>query len=81
MSAAFGLSHAGPMRTELAEAERRGLSEDERVLLWRTEALERVGFAPHVATVLASRRDVDLHAALELVSNGCSHTTAVRILL
>ncbi len=57
------------------------LTENERVALWRAEKLECVGYSPGAASALAIRRDVDLHRALELVKNGCSHATALRILL
>lgn len=57
------------------------LSEDERVLLWRVDMLERAGYDEEAAVALALRRDVDLHQALALVERGCPHHTAVRILL
>jgi hypothetical protein len=57
------------------------LSEGERVLLWRAEELERAGYSAAAASALAARRDVDLHAALALPKRGCSHSTALRILL
>ena len=57
------------------------MTEDERVAVWRAETLERCGYSPAAASALAIRRDVDLHRALQLVKNGCSHTTALRILL
>lgn len=71
----------GQVRPTLTETESRRLGEDERVVLWRAEALERVGYSRVAAAALAARRDVDLHLALDLVSNGCTHETAVRILL
>ena len=55
--------------------------EDEQVLEWRFEELNRAGFPDHVALELAMTKDVDLHAAVELVSRGCPPTTAARILL
>ncbi len=66
---------------QLVGTEIRRLSEDERVLLWRAEELERVGYSPAAAGALAAARDVDLHVALALPKNGCSHSTALRILL
>ena len=70
------------MKTQqLVDTEIRRLSEDERVLLWRAEELERGGYSPAAAGALAARRDVDLHMALELPRKGCSHNTALRILL
>ena len=55
-------------------------SEDERVFLWRVEALERAGLQPDAALELAARRDVDLHAAAGLLRSGCPSETALRIL-
>ncbi len=68
------------VRVEVVEQEL-ALSEDERVLLWRVDALERAGYDEEAAVALALRRDVDLHWAIELVARGCPHATAVRILL
>ncbi len=56
-------------------------TEEDRVLLWRTEWLERAGYSRFAARTIAARRDVDLHLALALPRNGCSHNTALRILL
>ena len=57
------------------------LTEEERVILWRVSVLERAGYDDESSTALALRRDVDLHVAVEIVSHGCPHETAVRILL
>jgi len=75
------VSDARCVRTTLTETESRRLGEDERVVLWRAEALERVGYSSVAAAALAARRDIDLHVALDLVTKGCEHETAVRILL
>ena len=56
-------------------------SELERVERWRAEALERIGYDASSAALLASRHDVDLHRAIELVEQGCSPEIALRILL
>lgn len=56
-------------------------TEIDRVERWRTEALERVGFDPDAAALLAARHDVDLHLAIELVERGCSLPVALQILL
>ncbi len=48
---------------------------------WRSEALEKVGYDPDSAAMLAVRHDVDLHRAIELVEHGCPPETALRILL
>jgi hypothetical protein len=57
------------------------MSEEERIVLWRAEELQRAGFRPVVADALAAHKDVDLHVALNLVKSGCPHDTAIRILL
>jgi hypothetical protein len=56
-------------------------TELERVEQWRAEALERVGYSPDAAAILAARHDVDLHLALDLVEQGCPPEIAVQILL
>lgn len=56
-------------------------TEDERVLSWRREWLERVGYCRSSALTIAARRDIDLHLALTLARAGCPHDTALRILL
>jgi len=57
------------------------LSEDERVLLGRVDALERAGYAEEAAVAVALRRDIDLHRAVDLLARGCPQATALRILL
>lgn len=52
-----------------------------QVRRWRFDRLVEVGYEEQAASQLASRRDVDLHAAIELVVRGCPPATAVRILL
>jgi len=56
-------------------------SEIERIERWRAGELERAGFEPEAAKVLAARMDVDLHDALDLVAAGCDPELALRILL
>ena len=56
-------------------------TEAQRVERWRAEGLERAGFAPDTAHILASRTDVDLHAAVELIERGCPPDIAAEILL
>jgi hypothetical protein len=56
-------------------------AEAERVLLWREEELERVGYERSMARELAERTYVDLHFAMDLLRRGCSPETAVRILV
>jgi hypothetical protein len=56
-------------------------TELERVERWRADELMRAGFDPASAIALASRLDIDLHQATELVDRGCSPELALQILL
>jgi hypothetical protein len=56
-------------------------TEAERIARWRTEELERAGYAPGAAAELGARFDVDLHLAVDLLQRGCPAETALRILL
>ncbi len=50
------------------------------IVEWRRHQLVAAGFAPHLAAELAESRDIDLHAALQLVDQGCPPELAARIL-
>jgi hypothetical protein len=52
-----------------------------RVLVWRFKQLCRSGFELELATTIAARMDVDLHAAIDLVEQGCPPDVAGRIVL
>ena len=56
-------------------------TEVELVEQWRHEALERAGYDPEAAVVLAASHDVDLHRAVGLLERGCSQELALQILL
>jgi hypothetical protein len=56
-------------------------SEQARIERWRAEELERAGYEPSAASLLAGRGDVDLHFAIDLLRNGCAPELALRILL
>jgi hypothetical protein len=56
-------------------------AENERVEQWRAEELERAGYEPATAAMLAIRTDIDLHHATYLVQHGCPPELALRILL
>ena len=56
-------------------------TERDRITRWRTEELERAGFEPRGASLIASRWDVDLHHATDLLRAGCSPELALQILL
>lgn len=55
-------------------------TEQEIVERWRAQELGRAGFPEDVATELAMRTDVDLHAAIDLIRRGCTPDLAARIL-
>lgn len=65
----------------MAAAETTTESEQERIERWRAAELERAGYEPAAASLLAARNDVDLHYAIDLLRNGCDPELAVRILL
>jgi hypothetical protein len=56
-------------------------TEIDRIENWRHEALERAGYDPESAFVLAASHDVDLHKAVGLLQRGCSIDLALQILL
>ena len=56
-------------------------TEQRRIEDWRTEELERAGYSRRAAGRLASRHDVDLHRAIDLLQRGCSPELAMKILL
>ena len=56
-------------------------TEEERVVQWRLEELERAGYDDAAALELALAPEVDLHRAISLVRRGCPPDTALRILL
>jgi len=56
-------------------------TEQELVVEWRVEELERAGYPDELAAELAHRPDVDLHSALDLLANGCTVELAAAILL
>jgi hypothetical protein len=57
------------------------VDEAAEVLAWRFDALCRSGYDLDAAAVLAANIQVDLHEAVDLVSRGCPHDLATRILL
>jgi hypothetical protein len=56
-------------------------SELTQVERWRVDELERAGYDARAATTLASRHDIDLHSAVDLLRKGCSPDLALQILL
>ncbi len=65
----------------MAAAETTTETEQERIERWRAEELERAGYESTAASLLASRADVDLHYAIDLLRNGCAPELALQILL
>ena len=56
-------------------------TELERIELWRAQELERAGYPVRDAAMVAGRHDIDLHQAIDLVSQGCPVPVALQILL
>ena len=69
------------MSTTTADLDLEFDAEAERVVLWREEELERVGYEREAARDLAERTYVDLHLAMDLLRRGCPVDTALRILV
>jgi hypothetical protein len=55
-------------------------NEPAKVESWRLHILLEAGYPVHLAERLAGS-EVDLHAAVELLRQGCSPTTAAEILI
>lgn len=53
---------------------------DKGIFAWRRDRLISVGFDPDLASRLAGRPGLDLHALLSLVDRGCPPALAARIL-
>jgi hypothetical protein len=53
----------------------------QQILSWRFDALTRAGYDASDALVLATRVEIDLHVATNLLTRGCPVGTALRILL
>ena len=56
-------------------------TEAERIARWRLQELQRAGYDRAAAAELASRADVDLHQAIDLLAKGCPPELALEILL
>jgi hypothetical protein len=52
-----------------------------KVVGWRERQLERAGMPLLNARLLAARRDIDLHEALDMLGAGCPHYLVSEILL
>jgi hypothetical protein len=69
------------MESETAGAVVERTPEEARVIRWRAGELVRAGYSVSAANVISVHTEVDLHRAVELPRNGCSHELALRILL
>jgi hypothetical protein len=65
----------------IAELNAQVEQESTPVLEWRFSQLTRSGYPVGDALALATRKDVDLHRAADLVARGCPPSVALRILL
>jgi hypothetical protein len=75
--------YGGNLEEEMPETEIQILKETEleQIELWRTEELERAGYGQRAAVRIATRHDIDLHFAIQLVERGCPPDLALKILL
>lgn len=55
--------------------------QEERVIFWRAELLERAGYDDSAVLLLSMHADLDLHLAVDLLAKGCPPETALLILL
>ena len=53
----------------------------QQILSWRFDALTRAGYGASDALVLATRVEIELNVATDLLTHGCPVRTALRILL
>ena len=66
--------------SEITEVIETGEGEQAKVESWRLHVLIEAGYPLSLAERLAGS-SADLHLAVELVRNGCTHETAAQILL
>ena len=62
-------------------AETNTRDETQLIEAWRAEALERAGYGAWEAAAIATRHDIDLHMATDLLGRGCPAELALQILL
>ena len=55
--------------------------ETDVVEAWRAKQLELAGYGAAAAAELAARQEVDLHGAIEMLTQGCPAELALKILL
>jgi hypothetical protein len=66
---------------EAVVPERLKLDEAAAVTRWRLHELLRAGYSWDQGVLIASRSEVDLHYAVDLLRKGCPAPTALQILL
>ena len=71
----------GHMLQEVEQLRQGRQDEQLSILAWRIAVLDRAGYDEGDAVLLAAVKDVDLHLAVDLLDEGCSPETALRILL
>ena len=70
-----------PAMTATETAPRDSDTEIERIEAWRAEELKRAGYDRRATNRIATRHDVDLHIAVDLLRRGCPQHLALNILL
>jgi hypothetical protein len=68
------------MAAEMTELAEQWQTERDKVASWRLHVLIEAGYPLPLAERIA-HSEADLHRAVELVDQGCSHKTAAEILL
>jgi hypothetical protein len=68
------------MAAEMTELAEEWQTERDKVASWRLHVLIEAGYPLPLAERIA-HSEADLHRAVELVDQGCSHKTAAEILL
>jgi hypothetical protein len=69
-----------PMTAEMTELAEHWQTERDKVTSWRLHVLIEAGYPLPLAERIA-QSEADLHRAVELVAQGCTHKTAAEILL
>ena len=69
-----------PGVSEMAQIVETDQNEKAKVQSWRLHVLIEAGYPLPLAEKIADS-EVDLHRAVEIVTSGCGHETAARILL
>jgi hypothetical protein len=76
----YGKTNLTPMTADMTELAEQWQTERDKVASWRLHVLIEAGYPLPLAERIA-QSEADLHRAVELVDQGCSHKTAAEILL